>query len=257
MADVASVSSYNKPDDVLKQNLMLSIDQEIRKEQRYKKTPQAEGYHALYRRFYFMKHVVLVLYVAMAFFEIPTWCLDREDIKDYVYCDYEIYPNSGLPKLPLLVSGLLEIWFLSILLFFTYFRRTFKIPSYNSKVREVVQTTLTIAAMLDIGLAMIMSRGTFFSKFIRVALIVVFIRSLRESLKRIALVVYDSKEIMMLLVSYILFFGWIATRLFRGTQEGEKYFPNLSEGCWSLLILLTTANFPDIMLPAYHTHKAY
>jgi len=88
-------------------------------------------------------------------------------------------------------------------------------------------------------------------------MIIIFIRSLRESIRRIVLVVSDSKEILLLIIAYNLFFGWIGTILFRGTQEGEQYFPNLTEGCWNLLILLTTANFPDIMLPAYHINKAY
>lgn len=152
---------------------------------------------------------------------------------------------------------ILELSCLGVLLFFTYFRRTFKTPSYNSTVREVIQSVLTFIAVLDIILAMAVRRGTYLSKFIRVFLVIIFIRNLRDSIKRICLVVYDSKEIMMLLISYIVFFSWIGTRLFRGTQEGEKYFPTLTEAVWNLLILLTTANFPDIMLPAYHSHKAY
>lgn len=193
----------------------------------------------------------------MAFFEIPTWCLDSKDIKDHVYCDSDTYPNSGLPKLPKFASAALEIFWLGVLLFFTFFRRMFKIPSYFSKVREVVQTVLTIIAFIDILVAIAIGKGVIVSKFVRLLLIILFIRSLRESLIRIVLVVYDSKEILMLLVAYIWFFGWIGNRLFKGTQEGEVYFRTLTESMWNLLILLTTANFPDIMLPAYQTHKAY
>lgn len=42
-ADVSSVS-YNRADDILAQNVMLSIDYEIKKENRYKRGPQAEQY---------------------------------------------------------------------------------------------------------------------------------------------------------------------------------------------------------------------
>lgn len=121
----------------------------------------------------------------------------------------------------------------------------------------MVQLTLSAIAFFDIVVSVILSKGPLFSKFIRAILIIMFIRSLRESIKRICLVVYDSKEILILLLFYIIFFAWIGTRLFRGTQEGEAYFSSLSEAVWNLLILLTTANFPDIMIPAYQVHKGY
>ena len=77
-------------------------------------------------------------------------------------------------------------------------------------------------------LAVIFGHGPHLSRFIRILLIIVFIRALRESIKRIVLVVYDSKEILLLLVAYNVFFAWIGIILFKGTQE-EQYFPNLTD----------------------------
>lgn len=159
--------------------------------------------------------------------------------------------------MPQLASRIIEIHCLLVLLFFTFFRRTFRLPSKIAVAREVVQTSLTVIAIIDMIIAAARHRAPFLSQVVRVILIVVFIRALREAIKRIALVLYDSKEIVLMIIAYVILFGWLGYRLFRGTQEGEAYFPTLAEGIWSLMILLTTANFPDVMLPAYSDNKAY
>ena len=56
------------------------------------------------------------------------------------------------------------------------------------------------------------------------------------------------------LVSLLLvFFGWFGVVLFppRSSAQGEAYFTNLWQTCWQLFICITTANFPDVMIPAY------
>ncbi|CAI2380053.1 unnamed protein product [Moneuplotes crassus] len=244
-------------DDLLTKNLMLSIDYEIKKKRRTKKTPKAEKYRRIYKKLQFFKYFSLAVYVLLAFFEIPTWCIENEKVKDYSTCDKEVYPNSGIPKIPFLMGNILSIVLLLILVFFVLFRRTFKIISYHSKVREISLIILSIIAIVDIIIAQTLKQGPYLSRVVRVFITFIFLRSLRESVRRIILVVYDSKEIVVLIIGYNIFFGWIGTILFQGTQEGEVYFSSLSEGCWNLLILLTTANFPDIMLPAYHSHKLY
>lgn len=55
----------------------------------------------------------------------------------------------------------------------------------------------------------------------------------------------------LLIVLYIFYFSWLAVDLFPPeTPEGE-FLSNALEAAWQLLILFTTANFPDVMLPAY------
>lgn len=55
----------------------------------------------------------------------------------------------------------------------------------------------------------------------------------------------------------VLFFSLVGIILFPiYTEEGATYFPSLVKGMWSLLVLLTTANFPDVMLPAYRESRS-
>ena len=69
-------------------------------------------------------------------------------------------------------------------------------PSKNSKIREAIHVILTLIAIVDIIVDLIRDKGGYFAEYIRVVLIVLFLRSLRETLNRILLVVYDSKEIL-------------------------------------------------------------
>ena len=42
---------------------------------------------------------------------------------------------------------------------------------------------------------------------------------------------------------------------FYGTPEAEQHFPNLIDGMWTLWIAVTTANYPDVMMPAYNRNR--
>jgi hypothetical protein len=66
-------------------------------------------------------------------------------------------------------------------------------------------------------------------------------------------------RILVLLFLTLLLYSYYGTVLFsnhsKDSKEGLLYFNNLGTSVWSLWILLTTANFPDIMLPSYMTNR--
>ena len=64
-------------------------------------------------------------------------------------------------------------------------------------------------------------------------------------------VMLDSASMIAFIIFYVMFFAFLGYRIFRGSVEGVQYFPNYVESCFNMLVLLTTANSPDIMLPAY------
>jgi predicted permease len=81
------------------------------------------------------------------------------------------------------------------------------------------------------------------------------IRSMRDYAKRYSLVIKDSTPMVLFIVVYILYFSWMGQRLFAGTLEGTQYFGTLGDSFFNMLVLMTTSNFPDIMLPAYQRNR--
>lgn len=61
--------------------------------------------------------------------------------------------------------------------------------------------------------------------------------------------------ILVLLVVVIVFYGWFGVVLFYDTTQGARDFSNLIEGCWTLWICVTTANYPDVMMPSYNDSR--
>lgn len=74
---------------------------------------------------------------------------------------------------------------------------------------------------------------------------------------RFMFVIYDSKSMILFIAFYVAFFAFLGQRLFKGSPEGVQYFPSYIDSCFNMLVLLTTANSPDIMLPAYYQNSTY
>ena len=67
----------------------------------------------------------------------------------------------------------------------------------------------------------------------------------------------DTGIIIATIFMFIAFFSLIGFFLFRNEFEGIEVLGGFGDTYYQLLILLTTANFPDIMLPAYNASYYY
>jgi len=56
---------------------------------------------------------------------------------------------------------------------------------------------------------------------------------------------------------YVFYFAWMGNRLFAGTIEGVETFSNLNDSFFFMFVLLTTSNYPDVMLPSYGQSRRY
>lgn len=65
----------------------------------------------------------------------------------------------------------------------------------------------------------------------------------------------DSMPMVLFIIVYMLYFSWMGQRLFSGTLEGVQYFDTFGDSFFNMLVLMTTSNFPDVMLPAYQISR--
>ena len=58
-----------------------------------------------------------------------------------------------------------------------------------------------------------------------------------------------------MLAIVVVFYAWFGVVIFYDTEQGSETFPNLPEAIWTLWICVTTANYPDVMMPSYNQHR--
>ncbi|XP_049676803.1 two pore channel protein 2 isoform X2 [Accipiter gentilis] len=86
---------------------------------------------------------------------------------------------------------------------------------------------------------------------------------MKKTLKSINSTLPEMASVVLLLAVHLSLFTMFAMLLFARTKDGQQdkewvgYFRNLPDSLTSLLVLLTTANNPDVMIPAYSKNRAY
>ena len=57
------------------------------------------------------------------------------------------------------------------------------------------------------------------------------------------------------IVIYIFYFSWFGYTIFQGTLQGTTFMPNMGDTLFNMIVLMTTSNYPDVMLPAYQANR--
>ena len=68
---------------------------------------------------------------------------------------------------------------------------------------------------------------------------------------------YDSALIFASLAVFMAVYVLLGFSFFRANLQGLTVFPTMTATFQNLMILLTTCNFPDVMLPSYGQHRHY
>jgi len=216
--------------------------------------------YALHVRLSMWFPVVAALYILLGVFEEPLWSRRHSPAAGPpLYRDAQTYPSFGVPLLRHEASLALELVCLALLAVEVAlqvssqgWRRYARVPL------QAVRCSLLVLGLLDLVVAVATGRRYWRAiPYVRAALLAVHWPPMLRQMELARNAAPKFLAVLLLLVAYLCFSSWIATLVFPLRLEGDEYLGEWSEATWELLVLLTTANFPKVMMPAYTRNRGY
>ena len=204
------------------------------------------------KRLSWLRVLNLGVYMGLSFFEQPSWCYGQEGCP--------LHPQTaltfGLPVLPVWGSQLVE----SVCVFGFLVEMRLKVGHMSSRLFfaspwHVIQ--LGILALNAAGIVTsLLSPATapFLNPMLRPLLFVAMSRSVRRSFGSFLLVLPAVSDALLLVLLLLGFFAATGVLLFSAERAGSP-FETVPRALINLFVLLTAANFPDVMLPAYQENR--
>ena len=127
----------------------------------------------------------------------------------------------------------------------------------TDKARNFSLVGILIISTIDHMIALPIRYNAKFSLAIRPIVVYIFFSAVRSNFLIIIQSFRDTIIILVTIFSFISFFSLMGFYLFRNEFEGIVSLGSYKDTYYQLIILLTTANFPDIMLPAYQSSFYY
>ena len=104
----------------------------------------------------------------------------------------------------------------------------------------------------DMILSIVEVKRPYFSGFVRPFIVATFNNSVRHNFMELLKDLRESLVVLFFIFLFVFIYANIGKIFYRSSYEGYSYFSDLPTAYYNMLILLTTANFPDVMLPAYY-----
>ncbi|XP_004278094.1 two pore channel protein 2 isoform X3 [Orcinus orca] len=215
----------------------------------------------LYRRYYsstsqWTLSFTIFLILALAFIETPSSLTSTSDVR-YRPAPWE--PPCGLTEgveaLCLLVF-VADVSMKSYLVGWAQFRKNPWLLAY---------LVVLLVSLVDwtVSLSLICQEPVRVRRLLRPFFLMQNSSMMKKTLKCVRWSLPEMASVGLLLAAHLCLFTMLGMLLFPSEKDDRRdrqrltYFRNLPEALTSLLVLLTTANNPDVMIPAYSKNRLY
>ena len=246
---------YELSENLRLQLVVLELEDKINK---YMYDTQKENVKKKYRILSIIRVILVFIYTILVFFEKPMFCYNRttfyrkenkkdnECPPDLVYLNSNIFMNWHLYRY-------IEIVFLASFVVIKVVHYKLKkidifkeVNKYN--IIQYIIFLLILLCLIDVILSVFFNYFPLINFFCRGILIILLIKSQREMWAIVLKIFYQTRILTFLIFCVMLFFGTVGYFLF-GSKS--KDFENPLISVYSLFILLSTCNFPDVMLGTF------
>jgi Ion transport protein len=189
--------------------------------------------------FRYFRKFVIITHMMLAFFEQPT---------------HSPLPSGITSTIELLACA---VYVLELRLHFQI-RGSVAVLHNNWKVAKILCVVICIFDAVAFGLAFPAAWPYRPLRMFRAFFLVQNSRDLRANIQYIGKLLPRMGRVLVLVALLILMFGVLGMILFGGIETTYSgYFRTEAEACIRLFELITTVNFPDIMIPSYRESKLY
>ena len=245
---------YELSENLRLQLVVLELADKINK---YMYDVQKETIKKKYKILIFIKFIAILIYSILAFFEKPFHCYKsytfytKSDKKDNICNPDLVYLNNLFLDVTLYRS--IEIVFLISFVLFKFMHFKLKKINIFKKIElyAVIQYIiffLILICIIDIILSLCLDYFPLINFFCRGILIILLIKSQRQMWAVVLKIFYQTRVLTFLILCIMIFFGIVGYFLFGAKSED---FKNVPISVYSLFILLSTCNFPDVMLGTF------
>eukprot|EP00457_Paulinella_chromatophora_P003103 gb/GEZN01003108.1/.p1 GENE.gb/GEZN01003108.1/~~gb/GEZN01003108.1/.p1 ORF type:complete len:672 (+),score=65.15 gb/GEZN01003108.1/:175-2190(+) len=213
-------------------------------------------WHCFGHHFYTLRLAAVFGLVVISLVEQPSWCFGNADS-----CGDPADFLRGMKwKLPVQASLPLELVCFSVLLVDVYVRvkadgwLIFRVNHYLAW--RTIFVGISIFDVLIMAVLLLSGHPPFFrlSPLMRASLLITSVRSARDGVSAVFQSMQAAFVLLCIVFLYLISFAWFGYILFKNI-EGDRNFKSFWDSFFNLQILLTTANFPDIMVPSYTQYR--
>lgn len=160
----------------------------------------------------------------------------------------------GIPFISPYIYRPIELLLFFFMFMFVHLRYKTRVKTKTFLIRFYIINILAVGCVLDIIINLIINKFPFFNFISRCFLIIIISRKLREEWLRIFRVLWNTKSVFLILMINWHIFSLIGHLFFRSYPD-DNDFKTYFDSVNTMFVLLTTCNFPDVMIKLIDSSK--